>query len=421
MPAQKARKLPRLIINIHKCMGYEINLEKEAQRRSIRQWLSEKVAPRRKLTEWSSPEYKEQMEMLRALDTEIREDAKSLSDNISYARKSLNKRHYLDVAHFINNINTTVKDIYMKSRPLAAKRSEHEEKILTHRDFADPHANYFRTEAGIKDFFKRRYEERAKHMLLGQQKRALTELYNQARTLITQVKDAFVALGTLRANGDVEAYLKILDELEEYRKNFEKEFKTIYDQHVEPLAAKVRERAKEDAAEGLQKGVWPDPERNLEVTYPKPGDAELVVEMPADSVAPTPAAPRKFPEAPSMPRFPNVERPSWMPEQEQPPAPTPDIPPQVVTITTPEATPPAEEVVPTPAIPETPAAKSRKKKQAISMVGLKDPNLAEKIYKAAEGLALTDKRAMLIEYSELFDEAGDIETSMKLLALAEGI
>lgn len=356
-------------------------MDKIAQRRSMFQWLHEKANVPRKLTEWYSGEYRDQMELLRQADDNARQQAKTLEYWLRSEKSALNKRYYIDVVYFANQISNVVKDIIHGYDGLRELKKTHEHDIIRQREHAPD--EFLSANAGI---ISRYFEGRAKRLLLGRQKQEMTKLYNKSKELIASVLRGLKEMGSLRSSGDIAAYLKEVDRLEKHLDSFNQIYSNVYNTYIKNLIPPAKTPI-EPVADSIEVESPPESEP-FPLTTPK-------IESP-----PASASPGIAPAIPSPPEPPPVSEPEKAPE------------------TKPEEG--AAKVESEPAKVEEKPKRKSVKPRAKKPKAASDQIIIEMVKCGMEaGMSDSDIYSMLIEKSAEFDDE-DAEFSMKLLAMAEG-
>lgn len=399
-------------------------MDKIAQRRSMFQWLHEKANIPRRLTETFSNEYETQMEALREADSNARNQAKTLEYWLRSERRSLNKHHYIDVVYFANQISNVVNEIIHGYDGLRELKKKHEYEIIRQREHAPE--EFLGANAGI---ISRYFEGRARRLLLGEQKKEMTRLYNESKKLIIYVLHGFKEMGSLRASGKVVEYLKEVDKLEKYLNDFNKLYSEMYDKYVKHLMPPKPSAPATDAipaAANTDESAPPSEPFPLTTQRPAIQGPELNVEM--DAVAPdlqvkVDAGPGIAPAIPKPTNAPETTEPQKSPATPEAAAGQQEVAQQSEPSKTPEQT-----VAPVKTEAEPPRKRTRRPKAEGEPTKppktKKAPKAADKIIiemiKSGMAMGMSDKDiySMLIEKSAEFDD--DSEFSMKLLVVAEG-
>lgn len=440
-------------------------IEKTAQRRSMMQWLHEKSNVGRHAAEAFSDSYQEQMKVLRESDNIIRHAVTDLKSNLKLAKKSLKQRRYLDVVHFIGNINDSIKLIGSKRAILRDMMKSHLDDFYGDYEHADLGREYFKKQAGIMDMFSgaRRMAGKVfeKHYdtILKERARAMEELYNETDHLVDLTLDTLKDLGTYRAKGDINSYIKSLDELARKRDKFENKFKNIYDTYILPFIDRLKQQELEQSA------AWREsvPARASEVAAPDiaPFLAQPGVEAPAQTAeveegvpfSVYPAAAAKKPvvkeeeaikiEEPEVAPVVEVAKRMTQKQKVKPgvrhdpsgkllQAPIEKIPVEANPVEKPalqpKVQPPSNPNIPTAFqwragldLPQQPVPPPVKPPWAKDVVA--SDKLISNIIKMARQSGKSNQfiSEMLIAYSSVLDENGDSEGSLKLMAIAEGL
>lgn len=276
------------------------NLEdKFAQRRSGWQWLKEKGNLSRHMAETFSSVFKDQMEILREVDSEIRENAAGLPHYLKEAKKALKQRRYLDVAHFLNRINQDVKVVLNEGNKLKELREDHIDDFYGDYKYFDPNEQIFSKEAGLLDFFDDR--QRAAKVLekiyknkTKKRNRDMQKLVNDAERAVNNILNRFEIMGDLRASGKISDYISELDKISQIQNKFEESFKEKYFEHIAPMVERMKGESAE--VEKIQDELGGTKEEAIEVK--EDGDVEEVelderLEEPGKSKIPRPSRSEK--------------------------------------------------------------------------------------------------------------------------------
>lgn len=397
-------------------------LKSIAQRRSTWNSIKEKLNVPKNIAEYVSSEYGEQMKTIREVDKEMREIGKELNPVLKAARKSFKERRLLDVAHWVGIYNDKLRELTGLVVRLEELKGEHLDQFYTEmEDNSNPYRHYFNDPkaaelnqnldmlktAGILDVFKSDRERAAKlleKMYASQLKKRLgdvSSLLNKAQATTDNILQQMGELDSARSSGNVSEYIKHLNKISTLHKGFENKFRQVYDEHFVPLIAKVKER---EQAESAARAKEEEDNRIKREEAKKQWEAQQ----------------EKTP----------------LPEQEPPQATVPDLEIPKAPIVVPEPKPaPTEFTAALPKIDEEkmetkpeltvlpgggevsaiPTAKKTTKKQPKKKTS-KDEFFDELMKTANDPILMA---RMMVKYSEELEEDGDVDSSMKLLVVAE--
>lgn len=370
------------------------DLEKIAQRLGLWRELHEMFNVPRSIAEKFSGTYADQMQLLREIDDRVRLEAGTLKEDLKFAKDSLKERRYLDVAHFINKVNTTLKKITTQISALKTHQDEHIHEFYGEHEHADPEADYFAKSAGLLDFFRSDREKAARvfekmyRKKLSEANMALNRLFRAAKFLIDWTMSAFKELGKARAGGDIEKYIEIANTLESRRNKFEEEFKKIYHANIAPIAGYLRKR-KEEAEE---RSRAEEKEESSKGPYREP--AEVQEEELAQPVATTPY---------SAPQTTQVTQPTPEPSPEPASSPTPP----------PSAQPMEQEE-------QQLSPRLMQKPQQFEYIEVQRDQSGKPVAKRVQQYASYNEADLFLKLSHWLDIVGDEEGSLETLSISEG-
>jgi len=233
-----------------------------AQRRSLTQWLGEKVNIPRHLAEtFNSEVYGKQMNLLREVDDVVRDIAKKMRSDLKDMKRAMKQRKYLDVAHFVGNINDKLKEFNNELSVLNNNRSDNIDDFYGEYEYADLDRDYFGEakaaktpeqilkEAGIWDSLSRsqaaKLLEKMYNKTLAERKRDMQKLVNNTEKMVEHTLGKLKDMGSYRSKGDISKYIAALEDIEKKRLAFESQFRNTYQQHISPMVERMRERKQE--------------------------------------------------------------------------------------------------------------------------------------------------------------------------------
>jgi len=402
--------------------------EKTAQQRSFMQWLHEKANAPRQMAEAFSGNYQEQMRLLRDVDDSIRRMAGNIKASFALAKKALKQRKYLDIAHFVGNVNDDLRSIVNERHLLKGALNHHLEDFYGNHEHADLEREYFRKNAGIMDWFQDSSRRKAGKLfekmyenVLKERKRAMNQLVDELAVLVEYTFETLKDLGTHRARGDFGAYVGDLDKLAKKRDVFEVKFKHAYDTYIKPMIERMRQdqKDKEDQFGGAKEEVPVQEEAKAVplVNRKSPGRGDIPdLEVPERSVEPV-SEPEVVVPQPVVETAPNVAV----------EAPVAEVP-QAIELVTDDAAKPEEEYK----IPEG-FMKAPPKVPYVEVDtenGRPIPGTAKRKFMGADelivgilksGMDVESIKNTLLAYSDDFEDEEDVEEGLKCLAAIEGL
>lgn len=273
-----------------KSAGY---LYKQSQGYGVSNQVKQYLTPggwKRMLGENLSSSFQERMNLLRDADKEIREEAKSLKLNFKNANNSFKENRFVDVAHWVAEIDSTVQKIVSYGKSVSDIEDEALKEYYTKTQDADIFKDYFGKkarvetvllkEAALSDFFNKllgnsfeqTYWKRIKERKLGVQ-----SLIKQSERIVNLVLSSLKKMGDARATGNIGAWVTEISNMEKGQVKFHEHFKNIYEKHIADLAAMLR--GKEPVSTFDEK---PETTQQEALTHVSPGSI-----APASNVAPT--------------------------------------------------------------------------------------------------------------------------------------
>jgi len=395
-------------------------------------------------------EYLDQVEKMREADSQVRNIAeRELPAAIKGAQKAFKQRRLLDVAHNAAIFNSALKRIVDILKPLNELTSEYIDEFYIDSQEADPTKDFFAQdyakaaindldmmvkEAELFDLFRSdrnraaRMIEKLYKVKVEQRNNAVKNLIDQMDQTSLKLNEALKELAVYRSKGDIAKYIETQkSKVFGLSNRFENTFKRIYNKHLAELQTKAKEEAeKRRQAEAEDEAKWQAESVKRE---------ESKINVPEEEIINTPEV------TPS--RQPAKEQPLLeleLPEQE----PTPVSEPEVKTQVTPSGfiAPQAPgKVVYLPGVkkpeqvqepkketqePKDVQTEAKDKWKALQEKLEKEPQkAASRIYEDIKLVAETQNVGQLVAicsyYSQELEDQGDIQGSMKLLAIAESL
>lgn len=242
------------------------DIDKIAQRRNLFQKFKEKVnVPRALKEKILSESYGSQLEQLREVDDNVRDlalngtaaNSQGLKADLKDAKQALKDRRYLDVVHYVGNINNKIGLMAHKIDVLKLKRDDNIDDFYGQSESFKSDRDYFQIAeqktAGIFDYFSdraraARHLEKVYKNKLKKRYNDMQKLVNKTDILINSTINSLKEMGDHRASGNISDYIKASNKIEEVRKSFHAEFKTIYDTHVKDMVARMKQKTDEATA-----------------------------------------------------------------------------------------------------------------------------------------------------------------------------
>jgi len=232
------------------------NLYVQAQGYGVSNQVKQYLTPggwKRMLGENLSNSFQERMNLLRDADKEIREEAKSLKLNFKNANNSFKENRFVDVAHWVAEIDTTLQKLVSYGKNVTDVEDEALREYYTKVQDADIFKDYFGKkakietvllkEAALSDFFNKilgnsfeqTYWKRIKERKLGVQ-----SLIKQTERVVNLVLTSLKKMGDARATGNIGAWVAEVAKMEKGQLAFHEHFKNIYEKHIADLAQMLR-------------------------------------------------------------------------------------------------------------------------------------------------------------------------------------
>ena len=387
--------------------------------------------------------YKEKMEALRRVDHGIAIWLKDLDYYVKRMRTAADASRYIDVAIYLDHLNkrlTAVKEATQEIKKLTEKdilpfELEHREELPVEGLFS---------EAGFWDDFKRGLVSRTlENEFRAARKMAVKKMIDKAATLVEEIKLYLKELGRTRAKGDIEGYLKVLFEIGLKQNKFKSEFIPVYNKYLKPLVDEVKSQQLKEREERK--------ELEKELALKKEQEKPVPVSPPPSVSVPTSPAGKE-----PIRRIKHIDD---LIKAEEEPAPTPGFitepsklglefgksplqpAPQLKEIPSPEPagmeTKPEGEIKPEDETKSKPArgrrpGKSSKPKKSEEIPEVKKSEVENLVIKNSHQKFVNELvkvakqddpyliSMMLLKYAEQIEDA-DLTSSLKLLAVAEGI
>lgn len=375
-------------------------------------WLKERFLPsawKRYFYEQLVPEYAEKMDKLREIDDQLYEWTKDLEALVSSSESAFDSGRIVDVAIYLATLNSKLKKIEERGKEIPRPNFEEINKVLREIDkgnypYIDKELFDFgkiddKTAGWWDDLKKKWVSERFRGDFIKKRKLALKHVINVARTTVDKVKDKLSLMHDDRAKGDIEGYIKKLNEISLLQKAFQNNFKPIYKEYLKGLVDEVlaeQEKTEKYPNESAEQFI--DPTKMVEKEeQPKVEPAKV------DPVKVEPA-PIKRDQFGNQIKEPEIieKQPETVPSESEKQIESEEIEVDIPT----EPTKEEEEEA-----PKTLPSEDIKKSHQEFFLGL----VKKSSYLNEGEIALE-----VLKYSEKIEDY-DLDTSMKLLAVVEGV
>jgi len=396
-------------------MSFDENYEITIVTADGENWKKEKVAVagiRRMLSEWMSSGYKEKMTRLRDVDESIREWAKILKSTVRELKRAFRAGRIIDVAILFGRLNKNIKSLVeagedvknLYEEALSEFEGEHELsdfdvlKEFDKKEAAGFIGDLARKYIGSKFYGK---EIRERNMAVRRLIAKAEHVYKTIETYLDEMRSA-------KNRGDIGRYVDMLKNISDKQKEFETSFVPVYDKYLRKSVDRIMAKQKEEV-----KG----PEAAVEKTVP------MEAVMPEGGVVGNKAEEVPFMPAPETSLAPTMQR-EGPPFTEKPEVGIESSPPTPATKPPRQPEPLSEEGAPdTEANPEDEPAPPTMRSR--SFTGVEMDEITKEAHETfIKGLAsFDDPRKMalaILKYAELIED-DDLETSFRLMAIAEGI
>ncbi len=364
-------------------------------------WKREKVSVagiRRMFSEWISPSYKDKMLRLRDIDESIREWAKILKITVRELKKAFKAGRIVDVAILFARLNKNiktlvevgggVKDIYEEA--ISEFEAEHE---LTDYDILkELHGK--KESAFWGDLARKHIGSKFYGKELRERNFAVRQLISKAEHVYRIVEGYLDEMKSARNKGDIGRYVDMIKNISDKQKEFEESFIPVYNKYLRKSVERIIKKQDDKVERDIEKLKVEKPTEITDIEVPK---EEGRLGQKAEEVPFMPA-----PETETLQRSPEVA------VESAPPTPITKKPIEVS----------EEEIAETEEEPSPPTLRS------FTSGDNMDEIMKEAHEEFVKGLAAFDdprKVALaLLKYAELIENE-DLETSLKLMAIAEGI
>lgn len=399
----------------------------------IRRWMTEHLAPGRWIAERTSPEFAQQMNTLREVHDQVENWTKDLGSALDRAQDARKLGKPLDAVFWLGQINNRLKLVGDEKDKLKGIEEEHLEKYFEEHEEEIPD-DYFETgkhrivEAGILDDLGRqlttRKFQRAHRLRLKEQDLALKKLLGSAKTIVGRTYTLLREMSKAIGSGDVSRYIQILEIISKQQSNFESEFRAIYEKYFAGMAAKIKERRKQEEERSTK--IKEEAEQRERERLERGISPEISTSPPISEVPAT---------APMSGAFPNleIEQPPTLDPETLEPATREFIPSEPKSSLVVDLSTPSSQDLPLPSESEneeefegrrtlpSPTLRSGAKTEIENMIlKMNHTKFHNELQKAATKNDPYLLAAMMLKYSEMIDDV-DPQKSLELLSIAEGI
>jgi hypothetical protein len=211
----------------------------------------------RGVKEWASDDYKDAMENLRQIDSEIREWTDTLRSFLKKAEEAQRQGRHLDVVTWLNEINQRLRFISSRGKGIEDLRDDQIKQFyLQHEETpVNPHDNI--VQAGIIDNTKRWLATRQLKEQYGKkiklQRQAVETLFTLCKRTINGVESNINEMERLKDYGDIESYIEKLGKISALQKTFETKFLAIFDEFFAADVAKINAASKANKEKSQEK------------------------------------------------------------------------------------------------------------------------------------------------------------------------
>jgi len=224
------------------------------------EWKKEKVSVagiRRMISERFSPDYREQMNTLREVDSQIRAWARSIRDNVKELKNAFKSGRIIDVAilfaRFNKHLETVVdigKDVeifYEKS--LAEFESGHE---LT--DYSELEGLGNKEATLLGDLARKYISKRIYNREIKERNMAVRRLISKAEAVYKTIDTYLDGMKAAKKDGDIGRYVDFLRKISAKQKDFESAFIPTYNRYLKRSVELAMEHDKSKPEKGGLKG-----------------------------------------------------------------------------------------------------------------------------------------------------------------------
>jgi hypothetical protein len=218
----------------------------------------------RKINEGISSSYQDEMNKLRDVDDQVREEAMALKPSLSGATTALKQRRYLDLFHFADEINKTLSKMTENLGQLSDSNKKHMNEFYGESEYYDPSKEFsfasmesqMLKEAGVFSSLFGSERQRAGKALetmykkkIQKQKLAMNKLSKNLNVIVNTTIASLKQMAGFRTSGKLAEYIESLEKIELSRKKLSEELKSLYNTYIKDIVAYKKEHSKiEEAA-----------------------------------------------------------------------------------------------------------------------------------------------------------------------------
>jgi hypothetical protein len=407
-------------------------------RGGISRWLGEKAVST----------YKDKMNVLREVDDKIYDWTTDLDDILKKIKKAFKSRRIIDVAILFAQIDKRLRQVEEEGKnienlyesELEDFEDKYEEDLDLLKEWYEQYGGGKTSTAGWLEDLGRKYVSRRMERATTKERNiAIQNLIGMTSSVIANVQTLVDELGDHRNAGKIGEYLSTLKKIEVEQQKFQSGtgtkpgFKDVYEAYlkgpVEEVLEKnqtqidaLRKKKEEEAAEKAEESSTTQPMPEVEGVPPTVDDPDVPPVQEEPPPAPEPQTTETIPEEPAQPK----ESPIPLTRQKQEEAPIP------LTRQKQEPQEPQETLVSEEA--EEGGGEEEEESGGtvqhfvgpggVDLEGIRRGSHAEfidKLTKCAEKNDPQELVKMLLSYANELDDAGNVEDSLKLMTIAEGV
>ncbi len=271
-----------------------------AQAYGIKHWLSSPISgAKRKILEHFWDKYRGHMEVLRDADEAMRMEAGRFDEYLDNAKVAYKQKRYIDVAHWIGQINLGSHRMLQQAQQVADLKLEHLAEQFGQSTEAESDADYFtpppvesggftstaamEVEAGMIEDAMRgisgTFLEKMYWRQTQERKIALDRLIKDTSRYIEGLKRMLNVMGHARAQGNLSNWIHEAQKIVPVHQRFQTDFKAKYDKNIRPLVDAVRKsRPKETPVQ--QEPERTAPKTRVEEPFKSEPKSEIKLEEP---------------------------------------------------------------------------------------------------------------------------------------------
>lgn len=374
-------------------------IEKEAA--GTKTWLRERFTPGglvRMFGEGLIKDYKQKMQILRAVDDKIHSWTDDFNSIIKNIDKAFASSRLVDLAELLKELNFRMSKVIIEGKAVERVTEEAIKEFEKQQNLK---------QAGLWSDLKREWvSRRFENEFRKARKLALKELIDFAKATVAEVNKTLNLMSKARASGNIGAYLDNLKNISKLQANFQLKFMPIYNKYLKNLVDEV-EHTKKQQEEELKKQ-----QLEQEKVY-SPTESPAAPKSIQEKIITTPEVKKVEPEVVRISPDLNLGKQITPTEQEE------EYKDDTIQMTPAEL----EEARKSTEEPEEQKTEEKiktKSKKALSNFALQKQhiNFLNSLAKAASE-DLNEGIKLLLSYSQKIEDQ-DLDSSLKLLAIAEG-